>query len=144
MTGILPEDRAVLVKINRYVVMGDPVPLARARIGNKGRTMWDSQKQVKFGWGLQLQTQHEGRPLFMGPLHVEIDFYITPPQAGKKLIGKYHNIRPDLDNLIKFVLDVANKILYADDNCIASISCRKKYDSSPRTEIVITQLKEKG
>ncbi len=125
----------------RYIILGDPIPLARPRIGNLGRTMWDAQKQIKFAWGIQLQTQHESRPHFTGPLHLQLDFYLASPQAKKaKLLGQYHAIRPDLDNLIKFVLDVANDILYEDDCCVASITSSKRYDALPRTEIIISKL----
>lgn len=48
------------------------------------------------------------------------------------------NSKPDLDNLIKFYLDVANEILYKDDKQIISINANKWYSQNPRTEFTIT------
>ena len=53
------------------------------------------------------------------------------------LKGKPHYLRPDIDNLIKFILDSANGILYLDDAQIYTINAHKIYDEHPRTEIEI-------
>lgn len=122
-----------------YIIDGDPIPLARARHG-KGRT-WDSQKQLKYQCGLQLQSQHSCKHLFSGPLHVDICFYLPlPKQAKKAKNGHYHIFKPDLSNLIKFIEDVGTGILYKDDCLISSLSAVKKYSHNPRTEFTISEL----
>lgn len=126
----------------KYVVLGSPVPLARARHGNK--KTWDSQKAIKYGWGLQLRSQHAGRPLYSTPLHLDICFYFEMPQSLKSkwdtIRGKPHHFKPDLSNLIKFVEDVATSIIYTDDSLIASTCARKVYDDTPRTELTISEI----
>ena len=126
----------------RYVIIGEPIPLLRARHGN--RRTWDSQKQQKLIYGINLKSQHDEQPLFQGPIHLDIIFFMEPPQSRRRhtLEHQLHIFRPDLSNLIKFVEDVASGILYADDCIIASISARKCYSESARTEFEIKELKK--
>jgi len=74
-------------------------------------------------------------------------FYLPVPKKLNKAQIKaiqegtgiqYANTKPDLDNLIKFYLDVGNGILYKDDKQIVCIQAMKCYDLNPRTEFIIT------
>lgn len=132
-------------KFTVYVVPGDPVPLARARLTKESR-MWDSQKQTKLVYSIQLANQHEGKPMFTGPLHIEVVFYmrIAAAKKGKQLAGTYHCFRPDIDNLLKFIADVATGVLYHEDCIIASVATKKVYDDEPRTELIIIPLEIYG
>jgi Holliday junction resolvase RusA-like endonuclease len=119
-----------------YVIHGKPIPLARARHGN--RRTWDSQKADKVVWGINLRQQHGDRPFWEGPLVLNIIFYMKVPKVTKsKLWGKPHKARPDLSNLIKFVEDVGSGIIYDDDSSIAACYAQKVYDEIPRTEFLI-------
>ena len=123
-----------------YIIDGDPVPLARHRHGTAHG--WDSQKQIKFAIGMQITNQHDNLPFLEGPLKLEITFYMPIPKKGpKSLHGTIHSIRPDLDNLIKMICDVANGIIYKDDCTVASIIAQKQYSVSPRTEFTITEMR---
>lgn len=53
------------------------------------------------------------------------------------------NKKPDIDNLEKFILDCANKILFDDDHMIIKLSSKKIYSNQPKTEINIMALPEK-
>lgn len=135
MTGILPN-----ISSYQYIVLGDPTPLSRARIKLGGRGVYDPQKQEKLAFGLVLRTQQTAQkhPILTGPLHLILNFYFAiPPSRHKTREGDFHHIRPDLDNLIKFVLDSANTVLFKDDAQIASITASKRYDHLPRTEVII-------
>lgn len=124
-----------------YIIPGDPIPLARARYGN--RRVWDSQKEVKLISGISLTQQHQEKPFFKGPLHMDLVFYIELPHNRRKPYKHqfdYHYYKPDLDNLIKFIADIANGILYTDDCIISSISAKKIYDYEPRTQITLREI----
>jgi Holliday junction resolvase RusA-like endonuclease len=56
------------------------------------------------------------------------------------LMGTYHFYTPDTSNMVKYVEDVANGILYKDDCSIAKVIATKIY-GEPRTEFTITELK---
>ena len=63
------------MKEKTYVLLGNPVPLARARHAN-GR-VYDSQKQQKFCAGILISRQHDNEPQFEGPIELEATFYFT-------------------------------------------------------------------
>ena len=48
--------------------------------------------------------------------------------------------KPDLDNVIKAVLDALNGVAYKDDSRIVRIEARKEYSDSPRLEIHIKDV----
>ncbi|MEJ7245513.1 RusA family crossover junction endodeoxyribonuclease, partial [Staphylococcus epidermidis] len=47
-------------------------------------------------------------------------------------IGQYKRTKPDIDNLIKTVLDAANDHLWKDDNQISHIESFKQYAEEPK------------
>ena len=112
-----------------YVLTGPPVPLARARFAS-GK-VYDSQKKSKMGSGILLSRQHDTDPIFQGPLELDICFYFAICKSHhkkiKELCNTPHFFKPDLSNLIKFVEDVANRIIYHDDCQIATINAKKLY-----------------
>ena len=124
-----------------YIIKGDPIALARARHYN--RRVYDSQKNEKLVLGITLRNQHAERPQFIGPLQLDITFFMPIAKSRAKqratLLDSYHFYTPDLSNLIKFVEDLATSILYPDDCLIAKIIAKKIY-GDPRTEFTITKL----
>lgn len=43
----------------------------------------------------------------------------------------YPNKKPDIDNIIKIVLDGLNKVLYQDDKQVIELSAKKQYGETP-------------
>lgn len=129
-----------------YVIPGNPVSLKRPRFSSATKRVYNSQRSEMLVLSIGLQSQHDDDPLFEGPLHMDVTFYM-PISASmtkknqEKLKDTFNTSRPDLDNLIKMVADVANGILYKDDALIASISAKKVYDSNPRIEFSIQPIK---
>lgn len=127
-----------------YVIPGNPVPLARARLGRANK-VYDPQKNQKLMTCISIDSQHNGAELFTGPLHINITFFMPIPKSTSykqalKLQGTSHQIKPDIDNLIKMVLDVcSNRLLYHDDCIISRITANKIYDITPRTEFTFIE-----
>jgi len=125
-----------------YILHGNPIAWARA---HPGRKMWDTQKQLKLVMGLDLLKQHNGRPFYEGPLHLEAHFYFPMPKSQHKkfdlLRGTPHYFKPDLSNLIKLIEDCAKGVLYHDDCLIASENIHKRYADVPRTEFKIREIR---
>jgi Holliday junction resolvase RusA-like endonuclease len=63
-------------------------------------------------------------PIEDRPLKLELVFYIQKPKSAKR---DYPQTRPDLDNLMKAVMDAMNGIVYKDDSLICDISASKRY-----------------
>lgn len=60
------------------------------------------------------------------PLHVNFEFILPCPKSKLKR-PQNADVRPDLDNYIKAVLDAGNGILWRDDSQVISLSAKKKY-----------------
>lgn len=125
-----------------YMIPGDPIPLQRPR--HHINRVYDSQKNQKLVIGINLRNQHDDKPLLQGPLLLNATFYMpvakTNAKQKPKLLGTPHTFRPDLDNLLKMVLDCANKILYNDDAQIVEIVTKKIYGEPSRTEFTLKRI----
>lgn len=134
------------IEDHEYVINERPIPWARAVPAFSKHFMYDSQKAAKLAIGAIIKKQHGSKPLFKGPLHIDVVFY-TPYASSKQLRKrqerkKYVDVKSDLDNYCKFLLDTCNTLLYTDDKQIASISAAKIYSDKPRTEFTIKELNE--
>ncbi len=131
-----------------FVIPGNPIPLARARIKpnsilNGGtRRMWDPQKELKLVTALTLKGQFDDCEFFVGAVHLIATFFMPIPSSREKKnkCGDYHHVKPDLSNLLKYIEDISSGILYKDDCIIASSDIKKVYDKNPRTEFTIISL----
>lgn len=128
-----------------YTITGSPIALARPRFSKDSGNVWDSQKVLKHALIVDLEDQHAAAPLFTGALHLSVCFYMPLPKQmcyEKKLIRvkEHHVTRPDLSNMLKFIEDCAQGILFANDSAIVSTDALKCYSFEPRTEFTIIEL----
>lgn len=134
-----PKEKKELTAV-KYIVKGDPIPLARARWA--GDHMYDTQKQQKLMVGIGLVSQHNQRPPYTVPVQVDFIFCFKKPKH-RKLIDLWHDITPDLSNLIKFYEDVATEAgIWNDDKIIAKISAIKMYGPESYSEFTVTPLRK--
>lgn len=81
--------------------------------------------------GLKFKEKYKNEPSDK-PMKAFITFMFEPPKSlsakkREKLLLEAYTKKPDLDNLIKSVLDGLNGIAYMDDNQIIYIKARKEY-----------------
>lgn len=50
--------------------------------------------------------------------------------------------KPDIDNIVKAVLDALNEVAYRDDTQVVELQVRKQYSERPRLEICNERLEE--
>lgn len=113
-------------------------PIAWKRAGRSGNRYYDQQLNEKDSIALLLKKQHGAKEeLFSSSIGIEIMFFIKKPIRTK---NTYPCVKPDLDNLIKFILDTSNGILFTDDKIICEIYSRKEYDSFGHIEFTIYDL----
>ena len=81
-----------------------------------------------------------------GRIKVSIIAYFSIPKATKKSdINEMldNNIsptkKPDIDNIVKIILDALNKIAFKDDNQITKLDVEKKYDTVERIYVKIEE-----
>ena len=97
----------------------------------------------------QIKEQFTGEPYTDG-LKISFIFHIKRPKAHfrtgkysnelKKTAPVYHTKRPDVDNFVKFYLDVMqmDQTVYLDDSQVIEIHAKKEYDDKESyTEIII-------
>lgn len=73
---------------------------------------------------------------------IDMEFRIPIPQSysnkkKKELEWTPHTKKPDLDNLVKAVLDALNGVAYTDDSLISDINASKSYAEKPGVYIMI-------
>lgn len=134
-----------------FTIPGQPVAKGRARIAIRGRhavaytpektRMYENQVSAYAAQAMQ------GRPLMGGAVCVVMDAHmLVPPSWSKKkrkdaLDGKiWPTSRPDLDNIIKAVLDGLLRVAIVDDNQVVHLVARQIYSETPRLTIEIEEL----
>ena len=117
-------------------IPGDPVPQGRPRahrVGN-GIRVYDPPKAKKWKRGAAILIRHAASPIPLvrdhrAPLSVEIDVVIRRPKSAPKtrqLDRQPHVKRPDLDNIVKCVLDAATSAgIWGDDSQVCELVARK-------------------
>jgi len=113
-----------------FFVEGKPIAQGSMRSYGGGR-MVHSSPDLK-GWRDLIGLT--ARPLFAAPFHkseaitVHLVFNIERPKTVKR---KKPTSYPDLDKLIRAVLDSLTGIVYEDDSQVVSITSQKQYDERP-------------
>ena len=132
----------------RFTVFGEPVPKARPRVVNGHAYTPEKTKNHEMAIALVYKSIYHGDKFDTGkPLKVKTDFFRSIPKSARKkdreamINGEIRpNVKPDIDNLAKTVLDALLGVAYVDDNQVAELECRKFYAEKPRTEIYITEV----
>lgn len=119
-----------------------PTPKGRPRLSTRGgfARAYTPLKTRQAEKELQILAKKQWKqPALSGALSVAINFYI--PVKDKRLWGKPHDKRPDVDNYIKQVLDSLNTIVWRDDGQIYHIDSRKLYAEKGKIEVFVYQVK---
>lgn len=120
----------------RVRIDGNPVPYANAKVTRRG-TYSPRYYEKKI---VTAQLASLGFEKLTGPLRATLIFGMPIPESTSKkrradmLARKiYPTTKPDVDNLVKFILDCGKKILYPDDNLIVQLVVSEYYDEAPYT-----------
>ena len=136
-----------------FTIPGDPVPQGRPRFFmRKSRrgdyiSSCDPVKSTNFKGKVALFAKRAGVCLSLEPIKMTLDFYLPRPKAlfrkkdpeGAVICPK----RPDMDNLVKAVLDGLNGVAYKDDGQVVDLVAKKYYhgkDGAPGAIVTIEEL----
>lgn len=113
-----------------FTISGKPIPLARHRHGN-GKT-YNPQINAKRRVEWELKAQCPQILFGLEPLYLSCIFFMPIPNflSTKKRNSLHHQPHiktPDTSNLIKWVEDCANSIIFPDDKLIFQINAQKLY-----------------
>jgi len=134
-----------------FTIPGKPIAKKRPRFARRGKfvTTYSDQEteesKVMFHIMQGIKKYSDILPLPKKyAIEIECTFYMPIPKSTSKkrsmlmsenLIA--HVKKPDIDNLLKFIKDCMNEIVYHDDSQITIVHAFKKYSDDPRTEISI-------
>jgi len=129
-----------------FIINERPIALKRHRHTKNNKT-YDPQIQEKRYCQMLIKQQITNitslnESLFCGPIAINIIFQFKLPKSkqAKKGKGFFYTHRPDLDNLLKFILDVMSNVIYADDAYIYKIDAIKCYGDKNKTEVIIKEV----
>ena len=93
---------------------------------------------------LSYQRVAHGKMMDEGPLDVEIVAVFAPPKSASKKRKKsmlegsiYPEVKPDIDNITKTVLDALNGLAYMDDKSVVWLSSVKAYGEEEKVMVRI-------
>lgn len=66
------------------------------------------------------------------PINIVLQFQVLKPKSATRL---YPSVKPDLDKLIRAVLDALTGIVYLDDSQVIGIHASKRYDTTQGVSI---------
>lgn len=146
------DHKDVYVKENNVFVCLDGSPTAlkrhRSRLMGSRIIQYDSQKDLKQQVLKRVLMQlPAGFQPFECPIEFLIEFHMPIPKSTSRVRRARmscapHFISPDLSNMIKFIEDVFNGILYKDDKQIAKIKATKVHSNDPKTVLCIREYVE--
>lgn len=132
--------------MKQLTIDGVPVAKGRPRLGRYGtytpKKTQEYEEYVKMCWVAKYGSIQPAEQ----PLEMNIVFYMPIPKSySKKQRAEILNGRlkptkkPDIDNLIKSVLDALNGLAYADDSQIIKVTAVKRYAETGSTELTIKE-----
>ena len=124
-------------------IPGRPVAKARPKFVTKSRTgkpfkfpmAVNKQRKIEEEYRKEINQQMHGQIMLKGPVDMKMIFVMPIPKSWPKYRVKEieggkkipHEKKPDLENLVKFVPDVMNGLVFKDDRQIAHIDAGKYY-----------------
>lgn len=135
--------------IYEFEVIGDIQGKARPRMNTKARKTYTPTKTKLYEFNLRqwfLINYPNFRPI-EGRIKVSIIAYFEIPKSTSKIKEAemlINNIsptkKPDIDNIVKIVLDAMNKFAYKDDTQVVKLIAEKKYASTPKVVVKIEEF----
>lgn len=130
------------------IIVSDFPPTAQKRPRVTRFVTYDPSKKDKVAFLKTIFNQLPPIPSIK-PLNLQITFNFEHPKTHLKKNGElrsfapiHHTSKPDIDNLVKFVLDALNGHLYVDDSQIIGLTALKKYAPESCIEIKVVEITE--
>ncbi len=127
-------------------VRGIPAPQGskRAFITGDRAVVVDANPKTLKDWrtavGFVLQSEWRGPPMD-GALSVELNFALLRPKSVSEKRRPHPTVKPDLDKLVRAVLDALTGIVIADDARVVELHATKEYSDEAGVSIGVGPLR---
>ncbi len=133
-------------QVINITIPGNPIAKKRPRFVRRGKFVGtyncQDTEEGRFKW--EMLARINGFAPIESATRLTVRFFMPiPASISKKQRALYegcavrHTKKPDLDNLVKFVKDCANGVLWKDDSQVYCLTASKAYHTSPATEITV-------
>lgn len=131
-----------------FEFLGAPIAKARPRVTRAGITFTpkktrDYEQSLAYAAGIKMG----GKEPFDVPLKINIRFFFPIPKSFNKSKHKLAADKvllpakkPDIDNLIKAILDALNGIVWVDDALVCAVVAGKSYSENPRVFLKVEPI----
>ena len=126
-------------------VRGIPVPQGSMKaFVVKGRAIVTSDQKKLQPWRNQVAMEASAvyhKPITDKPIAIVLEFKMPCPKSLPKTQWRLPAKRPDLDKMIRSILDALTGIVFKDDSQVVTITAMKRYayDGYPGVKIVINK-----
>lgn len=138
-------------QVVEFTVIGKPEPQGSARafyVKSLGRSVITSDNAKLKPWRQQVsgmaQAAMAGRLAKERkiPVRVQARFYFDRPQSAKK--GAEKTTKPDLDKLLRALLDSMTGVVFSDDSQVTECTVSKAFGQPSRVEVAVTWADQDG
>lgn len=135
----------------KFTIPGEPKGKGRPKFSRQGKFVktYTPETTVNYENWVKICFQEAKQKLIEGQLKAEIKCYFEIPNSysKKKKENALSGIirpakKPDLDNIMKIVLDALNGLAYKDDKNIVECRIEKWYGENARVEVLILEALE--
>jgi len=128
-----------------FTVKGQPKGKGRPRFTKNGHVYTPESTRI-YEEEIKLRYKEKFKDEMLDG-NIAVEVFINKKPASylgikkyNKLLGKYCNIKPDTDKVVKAVLDALNGVAYADDKNVVEIYAVKKYASESSVVVRLYEL----
>lgn len=130
-----------------FTVPGQPVGKQRPRVTKYGTYTPKATVTYESMVRMAAHMAMNGSKLLKGPLRADIDVRMDIPQSWskKRRLEAMQGLiipstKPDLDNVLKAILDACQGVVFHDDKQVCALQMAKTYHDAPWVEVHISAL----
>lgn len=136
-----------------FTIPGVPVAKGRPKFARRGNfvTTYTPEKTASYENLVKVKAEEAmlGKSLFEDAVWVGIALYVTPPASWPQkkqrqaLDGEiFPTSKPDIDNVLKGILDAMNDIVWNDDKQVCDVHVIKRYSMTACASVSVHSLKD--
>lgn len=130
-----------------FVIMGIPKAQGRPRFARMGKFVktYDPKESRVYKDNVAAQVVAQ-KPKYIenDAIRIAVTFFLPRPKSLKKSITE-HVKKPDIDNLVKALLDSLKGIVWRDDSQIVYMSANKVYTTNhPKIDLMVESYSTEG